>query len=64
MVLLVNDPPCFFSPLEDERDCLLVHSYCVGEVPFVLLVSVFTSGGGPKSNILLPLDYFVFFVLT
>ena len=58
VVLLVNSPPCFFPPLEDDRDCILVRSCCVGEVPFVSLVSIFASGGGPKSKGLLPLDCF------
>ena len=41
-----------------------LHSCCVGEFPFELLVSLFTSGGGHKSKILLPLDCFVIFVLV
>ena len=64
MVLLVNGPPCFFLPLEGDCDCLLIRSCCVGEVPVVLLVSHFTYGGRPESNILLLLNYFVISVLT
>ena len=63
VVLLVNGPPCFFPPLEGHRGCLLVHSCCVSETPFVLLVSLFTSGGEPKSKILLPLGCIVISVL-
>ena len=53
VVLLVNGPPCFPPPLEGDCDYLLVCYCCVGEFSFVLLVSLFTSGGGPNLKILL-----------
>ena len=29
----VGGPPCFFPPLEDDRNCLPARSYCVDDVP-------------------------------